>query len=460
MPQLTQISTLKQYFEGVRVQVGRTLADIQTIDDPSSALLTACMKAINATSICIFQADATDTARRKFKCLNAVGENADAWLSVDDHTCGAYLHDKLTNPRRYYGSTIQAKSVFEDHYFSAKRHILAVAIRGSRMPSNLCAVLSFDRRIDGGVEACVIERFVDLLHAHNARDILNTAPTPFARASVMRSTTLSLLNAILAENPFGITYADADSWFSESLRSLNIAWQPIINLTTKKIEGHEVLVRPIDMRTDEYLEAVRVLGAKGCIALDTTIIRRVCDIIRTGGYNGSMKAFINIHPATLLDTNTMGWIIDSDECQPLRGRAVLEVIEYECDCDFAKYFSSIRQRLFQKDICVALDDAEAHLLLSARAIKPEYIKLSSNRFNAAEEGDFLRSIMQMCLTHRMRLVLERIEDADQLSHVPNFQSLLVQGYIFSQAVQRPFTEKRFTTKVNEVIFYALQKQNI
>lgn len=220
------------------------------------------------------------------------------------------------------------------------------------------------------------------------------------------------------------------------------AFQPIIDLNTNKVCGHEALMRPKGSTPDNYIRRHRLPNGK----IDTHTIEYATlfsALHYARGLNG--RIFVNSFPNEALTEREL------DELVGLYGREifsrlVVEMLEYP-------YFSMDAWKRKEKHLrglgcLVAIDDYGAGINNDemVEIIKPDIVKLDSFyirllRANGTADGE-AEEIMDRFFEINAELLVEGIENYEDFRHACDRGASYGQGYYFSRPKIRTEQELR------------------
>ncbi|WP_334134155.1 phosphodiesterase [Tepidimonas sp.] len=222
---------------------------------------------------------------------------------------------------------------------------------------------------------------------------------------------------------------------------LRMHLQPIIELASQRVFGHEALVRTradCAWRTPEQLFAAA--AREGCtLELELACVRTALGVRQQETVHGLL--FINVSATALvqraLDTASQGWQgARQAQTMPLAG-VVLELTEHERVHDL----DALQQALALwrgAGAALALDDfgdGRSSLRLWSE-LRPEYVKIDKYFTQQVHENGHklqtLRALQHLADTFGAQLVAEGVEHADELRVLRDMGIPLAQGYLFGR----------------------------
>lgn len=227
--------------------------------------------------------------------------------------------------------------------------------------------------------------------------------------------------------------AGLDATFARAVRSIWMAYQPIVSWSGRSIFGYEALVRtdePALPHPGALLEAAERLFRLH--DLGRTIRGRVAT--RLGESDVEPAMFVNLHTRDLLDEELM-----SAEA-PLSAyakRVVLEVTERAALDDI----KDVRRRVAELrglGYRVAIDDLGAGYagLTSFAHLEPDIVKIDMSLVRDVHKEPtkqkMIRSLAKLCAELKILVVIEGIENREERDVIIDLGCDLLQGYLFAR----------------------------
>jgi EAL domain-containing protein (putative c-di-GMP-specific phosphodiesterase class I) len=280
-----------------------------------------------------------------------------------------------------------------------------------------------------GVEHGIVAYLVKPFDLGEFQQIINKAVRLRRLARVSRDA-LAFLQA--SERRSG-DRAEIEAAFRRALRSLTVAFQPIINWSEKSILGYEALVRATEplmkdpatlFATADRLGKLHELGRR---------IRELTAVAALAGPVDTML-FVNIHPHDLND-DMMYW--RDTPMSGLAHRVVLEITERASLAGIEDLAGRIRT-LRRMGYRIAIDDFGAGYsgLGSFAKLEPEVVKLDislvSEVHNSPTKQKLMRSMTSLCHELGIQVIAEGIERAEERDTIVNLGCDLLQGYLFAR----------------------------
>jgi len=228
--------------------------------------------------------------------------------------------------------------------------------------------------------------------------------------------------------------------FERALESIWIAYQPIVSSSTRRVFGHEALLRssePSLPHPGAVLDAAERLGRLE--ELGRTIRERAAAPVAQSSDSGVL--FVNLHTTDLLDP----MLLSRDAAlSRIAHRVVLEITErasLEKVKDVRARIAALREIGFR----IAVDDLGAGYagLTSFAMLEPEIVKLDMTLVRdvhqSATKRKLIRSMAELCKDMGMLVVGEGVETAAERDCLVELGCDLLQGYFFAKP-GRPFPE--------------------
>lgn len=238
-----------------------------------------------------------------------------------------------------------------------------------------------------------------------------------------------------------MTANDTESTLREFIRQarFDIRYQPIVDLSTRRVIGHEALMAPLP--GSGFQNPLEVFQAARTLALDTELdlacVRKIVPDFAARNLRSTL--FMNVNSATLAQP---------DMCQALteqlgvaekllgRHRLVVELTEFDTlnHVGVADFLNACRRT----GAAIALDDfgvghsnLDAWLQYSPDKVKIDRYFLQGIEHDAARQ-QLLRGLRQMAELTGTRLLAEGIETREQLHVVRELGIDLAQGYLLGR----------------------------
>lgn len=219
-------------------------------------------------------------------------------------------------------------------------------------------------------------------------------------------------------------------------RAIITHFQPIVDLATGRVVGHEALSRGPHGSDIEKPDVIFDLARDFRLVWDlqSLCIRNVEPILDELCDSGLL--FFNLEASFILEMQQRGMEV----LRPFLScgdRVVLEVTERGAIRDFATFRRGLHQ-LKEMGFMIAIDDCgSGYATLEAVAeLKPNYLKVGHSLFNGVESDPVRRRIVELVArcadTIDAVAVAEAIETEEQLTVCRDLDIELGQGYIFAR----------------------------
>lgn len=221
--------------------------------------------------------------------------------------------------------------------------------------------------------------------------------------------------------------------FERGLRSLWMAYQPIVSWSEKSVYSYEALLRctePSIPHPGAFLGAAERLGR--IHDLGGAIRRRVAGSADT--HPSRPRLFVNLHPQDLLDEELY---LPSSPLSRIADRVVLEVTErasLEKVDDVTGRITALRSLGYQ----IAIDDLGAGYagLSSFAQLQPEVIKIDMSLVRRVDVDPTRRklvaSLAALCRDMGMLVVAEGVETTQERDSLVALGCDLLQGHLFAR----------------------------
>ena len=235
-------------------------------------------------------------------------------------------------------------------------------------------------------------------------------------------------------------HAEDRARFESALSQVYMAFQPVVHLPTRSINGHEALARTRD-ESVPYPGALFALTERlGEVAQLGRKIRAECAQAVPNAPAGSLL-FVNLHSAELLDADLV------DKAAPLTAvaqRVVLEIAERASMTDLKeapKRIAELRALGFR----IAIDDIGAGYagLNSFALLEPDIVKIDMALVRDVDQSLIKRRLIawfvELCKTMDVSVIAEGVETDAELQTLVTLGCELFQGYLFAKPAARFWT---------------------
>ncbi|MSP60180.1 MAG: EAL domain-containing response regulator [Myxococcales bacterium] len=293
------------------------------------------------------------------------------------------------------------------------------------------------------VEHGALRYLVKPFDAHTLDEAVTRALRGHRVARLKRDALAMLGNLGLGPGPDVADRPALEASFGRALDALWMAYQPIVQWSSRTVYGYEALVRtrePALPHPGALFDAAARLHRLE--ELGRTIRRMT--VIPMPQAPPEAHLFVNLHPHDLLDD----MLLDSDSpLLPIAPRVILEITEraplHEVKDAFLR-IAELRKRGFR----IAVDDLGAGYagLISFAQIEPDVIKLDMAIIRdvdrAPTKQKLVRSMVELCRETNTLMVAEGVETAAERDTLIGLGCDYLQGYLFARPGE-PFPSPTF-----------------
>jgi EAL domain-containing protein (putative c-di-GMP-specific phosphodiesterase class I) len=223
------------------------------------------------------------------------------------------------------------------------------------------------------------------------------------------------------------------SRLAEGMRTLWLAFQPIVRSGEESLYAYEAFVRcrePSLAAPYSFFAAAERLGRLA----DLGRAVRGAAAARMPALPPAILMFINVHPRELDDEQLYS---PESPLAPFAGRVVLEITE-RAPLDGVRDLSERMQRLRAMGFRLAVDDLGAGYagLATFSQLQPEIVKLDMSLVRRLDENPtklaVVRSMRQLCTDLHIDVVAEGVESPAERDALVAAGCPLLQGYLFGR----------------------------
>jgi len=225
--------------------------------------------------------------------------------------------------------------------------------------------------------------------------------------------------------------------FDRALKSLRLAFQPIVSFGKKKIHAYEALMRstePALSSPPAFLEAAEQLGRLDEVG--RAVRARAAEALASGA---TETLYVNLHPADLADES----LVSRDESLwKYADRVVLEITE-RAALEKVKGAMGVIAQLRKAGFRIALDDLGAGYagLSSFAMLEPDIVKLDMSLIRNVDsvptKRKLVASMITLCRDMKMAVIAEGIETPAERDACVEMGCDLLQGYLFAMPALVP-----------------------
>jgi EAL domain-containing protein (putative c-di-GMP-specific phosphodiesterase class I) len=231
--------------------------------------------------------------------------------------------------------------------------------------------------------------------------------------------------------------------FANAIKTLWMAYQPIVSWSSQSVIAHEALVRteePTLRAPPDLFEAAERLGRLR--ELGRVIRDRVSHTLVEAPLAGDI--FVNVHAGELDDDSLFA---ASSPLSAVAKRVVLEITE-RAPLEKIKDANGRVAQLRAMGYRIAVDDLGAGYagLTSFAQLEPEVVKVDMSLIRGLDQSPtkqkLLRSIVGLCRDLEIKMIAEGIETPEERDTLVRLGGDLCQGYLFARP-GRPFPTVKF-----------------
>lgn len=226
---------------------------------------------------------------------------------------------------------------------------------------------------------------------------------------------------------------DMEVQFGRAIESLEMAYQPIVRLSTREVLAYEALVRPRDPQLTSPQLLFRAAEMTHRLHDVGRVIRRAVTH-RLDACENAQDLFVNLHPHDLFDDSLF------DSTAPLSRHArhvTLEITEcasLRCIVGLTRRIEALRALGFR----IAIDDLGAGYadLTAFAEVRPDVVKLDMS-FTRGIETDttkqrLVRAVHDLCDDVGTTFITEGIETLSELETLASLGCEVFQGWLFAR----------------------------
>jgi EAL domain-containing protein (putative c-di-GMP-specific phosphodiesterase class I) len=234
--------------------------------------------------------------------------------------------------------------------------------------------------------------------------------------------------------------AGLDVTLDRALESLWLAYQPIVEMSSRTVFGYEALLRSTEASLPNpgaVLDAAEQLGRLDDVG---RAVRRKAPA-PMDGISPSTLLFVNLHSADLEDESLVS---PDSPLTAIASRVVLEITE-RASLDHVKDVRSKVAELRSLGFRIAIDDLGAGYagLTSFAQLEPEFVKLDMTLVRGVHQNSvkakLVQSMTDLCKDMGIRVVAEGIEVPEERDAIVGMGCDLLQGYLLAKP-GKPFPD--------------------
>ncbi len=227
--------------------------------------------------------------------------------------------------------------------------------------------------------------------------------------------------------------AEMEAAFRRAMRSLWVAFHPIVNWGERRIHGYEALVRTAEPSLNDPSALLSLANRIGKLHELGRRIRELTALSALAGPEDT-ALFINLHPQDLLDDTIY---LPNAPLSGLAARVVLEITERASLTGIEEVSTRIRT-LRQMGFRIAIDDFGAGYsgLGTFAQLEPEVVKLDISLVTEVHKSPtkqkLIRSMADLCHELGIVVIAEGIESTEERDTALSLGCDLLQGFLFAR----------------------------
>ena len=246
-----------------------------------------------------------------------------------------------------------------------------------------------------------------------------------------------------ASGPLPVSAIQNAGYLKELLQrqSVRTLFQPIANLQTHEVMGHEALGRGTHDSLSASPAYLLSVAAQCNLAPELSRLFRRNAVREAGRLPAGSRLFLNLHPSELRDAEFLKTLEGVPEALGGGRQVVLEFHE-EAVADAAA-MRRLRDRLTALGIGLAYDDfgAGQARLAELADVPPDFIKLDKALIHGLHESqgrqELVRALTRLCADLGIRIIAEGIEVMEEAEACLGLGCHFAQGYLFGRPQPLP-----------------------
>lgn len=248
-----------------------------------------------------------------------------------------------------------------------------------------------------------------------------------------------------------------NSWANSFDKCFTQHYQPIVNIQSLRLEGHEALLRPRGFARDTEALIGQMERNGTIFQLDLWSVRQCLN--RLSQTPGESRISINLSALNVCDPlflEELEWLLSMPEHQKNLSRVSFEITESHPLADM-KLARQLVNMCREHGITVGLDDfgtGNAKLSI-AQDLGLDYIKIASRLTRSMLESAPARTLIERT-THQaqesgMKIIAEHVESPMQYAWLKDCNIEMGQGWLFAKAAPQLRANPCFKTEVEGTI---------
>ena len=222
-------------------------------------------------------------------------------------------------------------------------------------------------------------------------------------------------------------------------RKLSTVFQPVIDISERRLVGYEALSRGPRLSPLENPVALFDAAAQYGLLWDLEYVTRLLAIEKAAGLGLDGKLFLNVDPRVIHDNRfNEGCTFEMLRRNGFKpSQVIFEITERTAIEDYWS-FRRVLGHYTRQGYGIAIDDVGAgHSGMRTIAeTNPKYIKLDMSLVRDVHtdrlKQAICRSMVELCRTTGMQLVAEGVESLDEFMALKQMDIYLMQGYLFGK----------------------------
>jgi EAL domain-containing protein (putative c-di-GMP-specific phosphodiesterase class I)/CheY-like chemotaxis protein len=220
--------------------------------------------------------------------------------------------------------------------------------------------------------------------------------------------------------------------FERAFDRLSIAFQPIVSWSSRRVIGHEALLRSSDPQLPDPVSVLAVAERLSRIDQIGRLVRE--RVARSMAKAPAEYVFVNLHPHEMLDGDLFS---DTAPLSQFAKRIVLEISEHAL-LDDIEHLESRAEALRRLGFRLAMDNLGPGYpgLSSFARLRPEFVKYDLSLVRGAdlrpEQGEILAAMTSLFASMNTRVIAAGIESIAERDAMLRAGVDLLQGYAFSR----------------------------
>lgn len=226
--------------------------------------------------------------------------------------------------------------------------------------------------------------------------------------------------------------------------SINMLFQPIVNLNENKILGYEALCRGPQKSPLHFPDALFYTAEKVNKVTVLDELARKKAIQSFMPFLDNFKLFLNMRPSNLYDYNFLKTsVLNKLDSKKINSKNIVIEITEQCPVDSILDYKKLISELKNFGIKVALDDVGSGYsgLKTILEIEPDYLKIDMELTKDIHKDKLKKNLMKGLISLAnycdMKLIVEGIECREELETLLELGVYAGQGYFLQRPKETP-----------------------